>query len=236
MGIYLSTPNKEKCAEDIQYGNQRCGVVAMQGWRVNMEDSHIAKFNICKDIEDVHIFGVFDGHGGKEVAKYVEKHFVHELLSNASFKAGNYENALIETFLKMDVLLKAPEGKKELSQIKGNEDGADSFAGCTACVALFVKNQLYVANAGDSRCVLSSNRTAVEMSLDHKPELTIEKDRISKAGGYVTEGRVNGNLNLSRAIGDLDYKKDNTLNEKEQLIIAYPDVKKKEKLHQMTSS
>jgi len=38
-----------------------------------MEDAHISKFNIVKN---VHVFGVFDGHGGREVAKFVEKHFI----------------------------------------------------------------------------------------------------------------------------------------------------------------
>jgi len=37
-------------------------------------------------------------------------------------------------------------------------DDSSSMAGCTACVALINKNTLYVANAGDSRCVLSSNK------------------------------------------------------------------------------
>lgn len=46
------------------------------------------------------------------------------------------------------------------------------------------------------------NGTAIEMSLDHKPEDTSEWQRIVKAGGKVTcDGRVNGGLNLSRAIG-----------------------------------
>lgn len=46
------------------------------------------------------------------------------------------------------------------------------------------------------------------MSFDHKPEDEIESNRINKAGGRVTEdGRVNGGLNLSRAIGDHAYKK-----------------------------
>jgi len=45
------------------------------------------------------------------------------------------------------------------------------------------------------------------MSIDHKPDLIEENNRISKAGGFVIEGRVNGNLNLSRALGDLEYKK-----------------------------
>jgi serine/threonine protein phosphatase PrpC len=41
------------------------------------------------------------------------------------------------------------------------------------------------------------------MSKDHKPDDKIELDRIRKAGGEVSFGRVNGNLNLSRALGDL---------------------------------
>lgn len=44
------------------------------------------------------------------------------------------------------------------------------------------------------------------MSEDHKPDNKDEKERIRSAGGFVSEGRVNGNLNLSRALGDLEYK------------------------------
>ena len=45
---------------------------------------------------------------------------------------------------------------------------------------------------------------AVEMSADHKPEDDIEMKRIKNAGGKVTpDGRVNGGLNLSRAIGKI---------------------------------
>ena len=63
-------------------------------------------------------------------------------------------------------------------------------------------NELYVANAGDSRCVLCRDGKAVDMSEDHKPEDPTEQDRITKAGGRVTcDGRVNGGLNLSRALG-----------------------------------
>lgn len=86
-------------------------------------------------------------------------------------------------------------------------EGPGSSSGCTAVVALLVERELYVANAGDSRCVLCRNGKAVEMSLDHKPEDTEELNRIRKAGGRVTlDGRVNGGLNLSRAIGDHGYK------------------------------
>ena len=47
---------------------------------------------------------------------------------------------------------------------------------------------------------------AVELSKDHKPDLPEERSRIIKAGGEVVEGRVNGMLALSRAVGDFDYK------------------------------
>ncbi len=60
-----------------------------------------------------------------------------------------------------------------------------------------------MANSGDSRGVACINGATKEMSKDHKPEDKIELDRIRKAGGEVSFGRVNGNLNLSRALGDL---------------------------------
>ena len=67
-----------------------------------MEDAAITKTDLTPEIS---LFGVFDGHGGKEVSYYVEKHFTEELLKNTNFIQGNYENALIETFLRMDDLL-----------------------------------------------------------------------------------------------------------------------------------
>lgn len=106
-----------------------------------------------------------------------------------------------------------------------DEPGKDS--GCTAVVALLHEKDLYVANAGDSRCVVCRSGKALEMSFDHKPEDQIEFDRIQKAGGRVTlDGRVNGGLNLSRAIGDHGYKMNKKLPPEEQMISALPDIKK----------
>ncbi|CAG2065447.1 unnamed protein product, partial [Timema podura] len=108
--------------------------------------------------------------------------------------------------------------------IERHQPGADS--GCTAVVALLKDQELYVANAGDSRCVVCRKGEAIEMSLDHKPEDDVEMERIVKAGGKVTgDGRVNGGLNLSRALGDHAYKQSENLPAEEQMITALPDVR-----------
>ena len=78
---------------------------------MTMEDSHIAKLDIAKGIS---LFGVFDGHGGAEVAKFCQDQFLHHLLENDNYKSGNYKLALEENFLKMDEILKTPEGNKIL--------------------------------------------------------------------------------------------------------------------------
>ncbi|KAG5266944.1 hypothetical protein AALO_G00238030 [Alosa alosa] len=115
-----------------------------------------------------------------------------------------------------DMCLPGMDGKEE--------PGSDS--GTTAVVALIRGKQLIVANAGDSRCVVSEKGKAIDMSYDHKPEDEVELARIKNAGGKVTmDGRVNGGLNLSRAIGDHFYKRNKNLPPEEQMISALPDVK-----------
>lgn len=52
----------------------------------------------------------------------------------------------------------------------------------------------------------------------------VEKARIQAAGGFVDFGRVNGNLALSRAIGDFEFKKSADLPPEAQVVTAFPDV------------
>jgi len=81
-------------------------------------------------------------------------------------------------------------------------------SGCTAVAALLTHdNKIYVANAGDSRSVLGVKGEVKPLSFDHKPTNDSERERIRSAGGYVEFGRVNGNLALSRALGDFEFKK-----------------------------
>jgi serine/threonine protein phosphatase PrpC len=123
-------------------------------------------------------------------------------------------------------------------------------AGATAIVAVLIGTTLTIANAGDSRAVLcrgydnsNSNKSllsslrqsnnsnnnqqnrVVALSMDHKPLQATELFRIINAGGFVNSfGRVNGNLNLSRSLGDLKYKQVSHLLPSQQMITAEPDI------------
>jgi protein phosphatase 2C family protein 2/3 len=58
---------------------------------------------------------------------------------------------------------------------------------------------------------------------DHKPDNADEQQRISSAGGRVQFGRVDGELAMSRAIGDYNYKLDGSLTPTRQKVIAVPE-------------
>lgn len=83
MGDFLSTPNREKISETGKGGNVRYVAASMQGWRRSMEDAHIAHVDF--DNNGTSLFGVFDGHGGSEVAIFVKRHFKEELVKLNSF-------------------------------------------------------------------------------------------------------------------------------------------------------
>ena len=81
---------------------------------------------------------------GAEVSRFVENHFVQELLKNEEFRKGNISLALEQNFHRMDELLLSAEGKIELNEIRKknqgegvHEDGIANNAGCTANVLVF---------------------------------------------------------------------------------------------------
>ena len=144
---------------------------------MTQEDAHVMNINNKEAF-----LGVFDGHGGKEVAIYVGKHILDVLARNDDFKSGNIGPALSATFFQLDENMLTASGTEELRAIKEEhrtqDDMFDGQAGCTAVFAYLNETTLTVANAGDSRCVLSRGGTAVPMSFDHKPDDAIELARI----------------------------------------------------------
>ena len=230
----------------------------MQGWRKRQEDAHIAAVSQGNK-KDIDVFGVFDGHGGKEISQFVSNHFTQELVINKNLPA-DMSQALKETFIKMDEIMQTPESIEEIkkyarlskeqddlqSKNEPNEPPNSQMAlisqlippkdpeandismrtGCTACVMSIdeTNKKLYFANAGDSRVVLCKKGVAEAKSEDHKPEMDSEKTRIYKADGWISDGRVKGNLNLTRGFGDLEYKQNKNLKPEDQMITANPDI------------
>lgn len=139
--------------------------------------------------------------------------FLHMILAKQeAFKKGDYATALKDGFLSTDkALIYYPPYR-------------DDGSGCTATTALFANNKVFVANAGDSRTVLGVKGIAKPLSFDHKPQHDGERSRIVNAGGFVGSDRVNGNLALSRALGDFDFKRDYFRIPEEQIVTALPDV------------
>ncbi|BHF72119.1 hypothetical protein SprV_0401518300 [Sparganum proliferum] len=98
--------------------------------------------------------------------------------------------------------------------------------GGSTCIVLLIRDgHIYCANCGDSRAVISSLGVAEAFSTDHKPSLPRERSRILAAGGWISGGnRVNGNLALSRALGDFNFKRNPQLSPVDQIISPEPDV------------
>lgn len=79
-------------------------------------------------------------------------------------------------------------------------------------------DSLFANNVGDSRCVACIDGNAMALSVDHKPGDDRERKRIESAGGFVEFNRVNGNLALSRALGDFAFKNNDNLKPEQQIV------------------
>ncbi|KAK4947900.1 Protein phosphatase 2C 2 [Elasticomyces elasticus] len=188
-----------------------------------MEDAHAAILDLQTEVdgkthkphgpdERLSYFGVYDGHGGEKVAQFAGEN-VHKIVAKQdAFSKGDIEQALKDGFLATD------------RAILNDSRYEDEVSGCTASVGIISREKIWVANAGDSRSVLGVKGRAKPLSFDHKPQNEGEKARISAAGGFVDFGRVNGNLALSRAIGDFEFKKSADLSPEQQIVTAFPDV------------
>jgi len=152
-------------------------------------------------------FGVFDGHGGDECAKFVAPRIERELKDRG-----------------------CPQDDETVRQMMFNIDQefleTDQESGSTATMCIVhkpvekgAKHELRVINAGDSRVLLGKrDGTIVDgqgtdkgLTTDHKPDDEVEKERIYRCGGFVeTMGggcaRVNGDLAVCRGFGDKKYK------------------------------
>lgn len=79
--------------------------------------------------------------------------------------------------------------------------------GSTLVAAVVEAELITFANVGDSRGILINDDYSLEfVTLDHKPTVPAEEIRVQMAGGFVADMRVNGDLAVSRTLGDTSYK------------------------------
>ena len=69
----------------------------MQGWRKRQEDAHIADISQGEK-KNIDVFGVFDGHGGKEISTFVSHHFTKELINNKNNIVLQYNGVVFISF------------------------------------------------------------------------------------------------------------------------------------------
>ena len=207
------------------------GLSEEMGYRASMEDAcaivqhlNIAPLNV-QTLSPQSFFGVYDGHGGTQASMYLSQN-LHVNVANALLVAASaIREATSDDVVNEDIY---PELNRTAASVTSSLDNVvlkclkDSFLktdsdflkksqsaqhGSTATTALILGNRLYAANVGDSRTLLCRNMTAYPLSIDHKPSREDEAARIREAGGFIINNRVMGELAVSRAFGDAEFKK-----------------------------
>lgn len=151
----------------------------------------------CTDL--LAFYGVYDGHGGSYVASNCAK-YVHKMLLEHPAFPYDARLAFYDVFQRADRVVTAPADR----------------SGSTALCCAVLGTTLYVANLGDSECVLGTcngskkggkgRYTGTVLTRKHNPTTAEEKRRIAQLGGSVVFGRLFGTLAVSRGLGDMAYK------------------------------
>jgi len=174
------------------------------------------------------LFCLYDGHGGSQPVNYVKDRLPEVFSKFLKESSNTVEKALLFTFQKID---------DELKLFKESEN-----VGTTACIIYFQKENeiltghkriLYCANVGDTRALLITSKEVKRLTYDHKCTDESEAERIRKIGGIIFNGRLFGQLALSRALGDHSLKNygltaspsinKHTITEKDRFVVMCSD-------------
>ncbi len=144
---------------------------------------------------------MFDGHGGKKAADFAKEHLPQVLSNELSTDCSDPGQCLLRAFEKTDVKFMAENEVRiakrcpriHLCVVQGAQDGCTA----TACLVRNSGQDIWIANAGDSRTVLVKTESVIQVTTDHKPNEPTEKARILAAGGSIIfygVWRVNGKI------------------------------------------
>lgn len=166
---------------------------SFQGSREYMEDEVLTtSIHITvqgKEIE-IPLFGVFDGHGGITVARYLKDNLpriltdtIHTVCRDG-LTQHNIWNALKIVFVQANA-----------------ESAQKDYSGSTAIISIVVDGKLWTANLGDSRAILNNGW---QLSTDAKPSDPNFAKGIKKRGGTLvntSEGmRIKGGFDGNRRL------------------------------------
>ena len=147
-------------------------------------------------------FGIYDGHGGEGCSEYLRDN-LHKLICNNDYFPENIPEAI-----KFGISKAEQEFINNFALSENKEEIIDKSGSC-AIIILIVDTNIYIANVGDSRCLLSMNdgHNYVEVTKDHKPNSPNEIIRIKKNGGSIYQSQTvinntdNNDLNGKILIG-----------------------------------
>mmetsp|Transcript_11371 Transcript_11371/g.21570 ORF Transcript_11371/g.21570 Transcript_11371/m.21570 type:complete len:453 (+) Transcript_11371:14-1372(+) len=146
-------------------------------------------------------FAVYDGHGGRQAVDYVEG-TLHDVVLCELTAAKRSGEKLTDVRIRQVF-------ERSFHQVDDQLKLLGSWkCGCTATVALVHRTaagttRLHLANVGDSSAaLLDANGHAFRISVDHRPNDIGEVLRVEAVGGFIARNRVNGQLGVSRALGD----------------------------------
>ena len=164
-------------------------------YRQAMEDIGIMIPDLTTDYK-TSLFGIFDGHGGSDVVKFV-KDRLPQLMKTYLIDLCPVETAFKKAFKKVDEELRFFDSE---------------YIGTTATLVLIKDNKIYCANVGDSKAYIIYDQNYKQISSDHKCTVEEEKNRVLSSGGKIHKNRVMGQLILTRTLGDLYVKQFGVIN------------------------
>eukprot|EP00210_Caulerpa_lentillifera_P006694 g6397.t1 len=137
---------------------------------------------------------VCDGHGGADAAVFTSRNLLRFMLLHDAL-IQDASSALYGSFLRTD-----DEFRRQVDQNRLIDSGT------TALAVAILKSRMLIGHVGDCRAILCRSGQAINLTTDHRPDVPEERHRIEAAGGWIDcEGYLNGDLQVSRAIGDFHY-------------------------------
>lgn len=170
--------------------------------RDNMEDRFCILVSFPNNNQNKSIFAIFDGHGGYQISNYLMDNFLNFFNKiSEKYNNQNYEKILEKTFSHCDDEIKKIQGSQKM--------------GSTATIILLVKEMdqilgkqkvIYCANLGDSNCRLFNCHGYKKITYEHRCSDEMEEKRIKKGNGSIINGRIGGNISVTRSLGDYNMR------------------------------